>query len=402
MNRLITAAILLASHLCLCGSVSAQNFSADRLTMCQWVKRGQQETLHGRVQLPPGVDDNNRLSGVVITMMGSDGKFRRSVTDVDGTFEMTNVPSGVYAASACGNHVFAAFAMHVVDSTSTTNKTSTHLVEIPLADIDCLDVNDAVNRYLPDNFNRRDLALLQDAHWNFRSELFESVGYRVARSGDGMVGHLFVAGVHEDDVIPVGATNVFLYRDGKEFKRTVTGPGGRFAIDSLSPGFYSLLAIGRDGIGSIGFELVDQPRTMFGDKTDGAVGTRFITAVQQPNDGGKPLSNDLELRIAPMPEAAYVVEDVVTDEYSEPPLMNGETLAPLGAEVPAAGGLSQGGALPGGGAGGFGGGGGGSFGGDALGMGLGAAGVAALGAAVGDDNNGLPVTAPPPASPSIP
>ena len=225
---------------------------------------------------------------------------------------------------------------------------------------------------------------------------------RIAQTNGGLVGRLYLAGADAANLQGAAMSNVFIMKDGDQVDRALTDQTGAFVVDDLSPGLYSMLAIGPGGVGLIGFELTSE--------------TFEQTAARHQRDGEQLVSKleeasaELSMQLAPVPEAVESLDGMTDGAVEVAESLDGIPLALDSFEEPVfdacctplcGGGMLGGGSMGGGGGGGSigGGGGGGGLGGGGLG-GVGAlVGIAAL-AAVGSDDNAVFI--PRPASPVLP
>lgn len=367
----------------------------NELTVRQWVQQDADGSVQGQIVLPAEGGTVKAVENAVVVMVDNEGKVLRAQakTNAQGNFTFKNVQPGVYALSARADFVFACCAMHVVDAKTQSAQALPKLAEIAAANIDYTAVNRAIIRYLPPNvnsdvaFNTESLETITEA----RTENLET--FRVAQTAGGLEGKLYRAGVNKGHLGECMMTNVFIMKDGQEITRTVTDGAGQFRIDNLEPGAYSLMAVGPDGLGMVGFELVDESKVQTA-KVESANGERLIAQY-----GDCCCCQQVALQVAPCPQVNACVEECIISEevIIEEPCCE----VPL-AEAPVDTYVDPGfGYAPGYGGGGYyGGGGGGGYAGGGLG---GIAGLAGLGvaiAAVASDDDGVVVALPP--SPIVP
>lgn len=417
MTRLVALFLLAMSvpGLATATGEDANGAVLNHLTMNQWVGVSDSGGLSGRVFLPKAGSGSEAIPEVAVAILSRDGEVLRAKTDSKGQFEIPNVAAGVYALTARGDNVFAACAMHVVDNAEAKKHLFPETAQISMANIDYTVVNTALIRYLPPNLKKQEF-LYEDVNLSqLKNQVCGEDLFRVAQDGNGMKGRLHVAGAKEAGLNAASLTNVFLFKDTMEIDRALSDEQGRFAFETLDPGFYSILAIGSNGVGLIGFELVDMTAVEETASVIGSDGTQLVGLFGKHHGGG--CCQEFSMQVAPMPEVCSVVEEVV---ISEPCGCGGEVIVdqPCGCECGcgeviegeiidggivegevlmdgfgtplAGGGFAGSGGYGGFGGGGFsGGGGGGGFFGGGGGLG-GLAGIAGLAAilALDDDNGG--------------
>ena len=230
------------------------------LTENQWVQPTENGTLVGRVVLPAEGNTLRAVKDATVAIIGRDGVVRRGIakTDAEGRFAINDVKPGVYALTARADYVFACCAMHVLDSELSLEREFPREAEISAANIDYTTVNTAIIRYMPPKVKRTEFSL-DEAEFNLlAARVASSDRFRVAQVAGGLRGHLLRPGARGAELNGVGLTNVFIVKDGREVARTVTNENGEFSVPALAVGQYSLMAIGADGLGLMGFELVPE------------------------------------------------------------------------------------------------------------------------------------------------
>ncbi|MEM6688438.1 MAG: carboxypeptidase-like regulatory domain-containing protein [Planctomycetota bacterium] len=388
----------------------------DHLTINQWIQSDENGNVRGQLFLPAPNGQLQVVSSIDVGLLGANGKMIRSKSDERGRFTFSNVAEGVYAFSARGNGCFAACAMHVVESQSSGLSTS---AEIAMAAIDYTSIESAMTRYLPPSVEASKLADL--ANVDLGQLEGKVVGspeslFRVAQSKDGVRGRLHVAGSADGELPNASLTNVFLFQNSMEIDRDVTNEEGEFVFEDLEPGLYSLLAIGTEGIGLMGFELIDPSEEIVDADSTASIsnGEEQLVGLFGLFDGHKKRKckptdccEAVEMQIAPCAEACCVVESVcevpcVEEVIIEDPCCGEEIITEgiVTEEVIADGfyGDPLGTGFAGGYGGGYGGGGGGGYGGFG---GLGGLAALAVIPALTDDDNDA-VSAPVVSSPVVP
>lgn len=434
MKHLLTAIAVCGFVLFASGgaAVQAQSTSlqvTDQLTVPQWVNPETPGELKGRVVLPSTDGSTRPIANAVVVMTNAEGETIRCESDDAGRFLMKGVQPGVYALTARAKGAFACCAMHVVDREMASADVLPKQVEVSVAAIDYTLIKTSILRYLPPNSDNNSYAISDADLKGISGRVVGDNLFRVTQTDGGLKGRIHVAGARGNTLGNGGLLNVFLIHRGEVIDRVLSKQDGTFAFENLSPGEFSILAIGQAGLGMAGFELVDETkvtRVSSTTKADGALvsktGSTLVNAYNDPC-----CCAEFSMQVAPLPMVMECIDQVIIEE---PLVSDGEVAdAPMGGAVDQFGnpiggvdqfgnpiggsgfadpGLGMGGGAGFGGGGfagggGFGGGGGG-FGGGGFGGGLGGlaslAGIAAI-VAASDDNNNDPIIAPPlPSSPS--
>ena len=429
MSRLLHLLPLFCLGLILVPTASAQQ-SINHLTVNQWIHPAEEGTLVGKIVIPSSNGQVEAVKNASVAMLGRDGEVIRGLakTNDKGAFIMKDVKPGVYALTARADNVFACCAMHIIDDKTAAGHDFPSQAEVAAAKVDYTMVNTAMIRYLPPTYKNTNVTIDSAEFDSLSKRVCGQDVFRVAQTEGGMKGQLHPAGARGAHLENSHMTNVFIIKDGLEVGRAITNEQGYFTIETLEPGDYSLLAVGPDGLGLVGFELVDPTVAA---QASNALSDGNVTLVGQL---GGCCCNQFAMQVAPMPEVVNVVEDVVV---SEAPVESsccggcgeaidacgcGVPVDPCGCGTPIAGDgvvldefgvpVAGGGYVPGGGGGfmggggGFygGGGGGGGFigGGGGLGGLAGLAGVAGVIAATTSDDSNPNISLPLPISPASP
>ena len=328
--------------------------SAGTLTVNQWVQPTENGVLKGRVVLPMTNGTSKAVEGAVVTLIDNNGTAitSDSKTNTMGEFVISGVQPGVYAINARADNVFAACAMHVLDSDLVGEELFPAVAELAAADIDFTTIKMALIRYLPPG-SQRATAIAEANIGSIAGTVTGEQSFRVAQINGGMKGRLNAAGARGNQIQAAGMTNVFIMKNGNEVARTITDENGRFEVGQLAAGNYSLMAIGPNGLATIGFELVDESAFQQRNAAVTTNGKQFVFRLPD----GEACCEELTMQVAPV-----VDTQVLTDASFQ------ETVAPfVPAPIQAApaptysvpvssggavgGGASSGGALLGGGGG---------------------------------------------------
>ncbi|PAY20609.1 hypothetical protein CKO51_05160 [Rhodopirellula sp. SM50] len=386
----LTLALALTSLL-LTSSFARADGDGQHLVVQQWVAASPEGRIDAVIVAPDVPADTLQPGSVNVTLVSQDGAIYRAQPSAESNvqYSFVGVPAGVYTLVTRGPNLAACYAIHVVESQDVALDPRHPRLEIGVAPLRINKVRNAVIRYMPSTIPF--VADFRGADGpKAMSALHASGTLRVAQSAGGLRGRIYRAGSTQTQLIGAAETNVLLYQNRELISQAITGEDGTFSIDSLPPGAYSLIAIGPDGIGVVGFQLVEE--VLARRNSSGGDGSRLVT-LQEPT-----FQPQLELQLAPSGLESPAIDELIQDEVPQP-----ETLPPGEAGLPVEPGAMQG--PPGGsvaGGGGGGGGGGGSLGG--RGSLLPVLGFAAAGAAVAasssDDDDAF--AAPPVTSPITP
>jgi len=404
----------------------ADSGAVTPLTLSQWVCPNEPGVLVGRVVLPSTNGNAKAIGNAAIALRSYEGETIHGQTNKAGEFRIENVPSGVYSMTAKADNVFACCAMHVLDTEKVDGANFPKTVELAAASIDFSMVKTAIIRYVPPTSNQLASSLPNSQFDTLAKRVVNSEYFRVERVEGGMKGAILLAGTRGNDLAAADLINVFIVKNGEAVARSVTDVEGRFQVNNLPAGEYSLLAVGSAGVGLAGFELTETA-SVPGGQSLGKVGEideskQLVGLFGRHHQRGQ--CQSFQMQVAPCPEVIHCVEEVIVEEAVEDccggeQMIDGCGCGAEGAVVadgsivdPFAGGFGDplgaggygGGGYGGVGGGGYGGGGGGFGGGGAGGLGAlaGLAGIAGIIAATSDDddNNNRPIVVPPPASPS--
>ncbi|MGB7345043.1 MAG: hypothetical protein WBD20_12585 [Pirellulaceae bacterium] len=234
------------------------------LTINQWVQPIESGVLKGRIVTSAADGTSVAVAKASVAVVNKDGQVFKSaaLTDDKGEFIIKDVAPGVYALSARSGDFLAACAMHVLESTNDIESHFASEIEVSAASLEYATLREAIVRYLPSSTKPNDSAVTPVIKNELLGDLAAQVAtpesFRVAQVSGGMTGQIFSAGVQGAQLPAAEVTNVFVLKNGKEVARTVTNEHGEFQIERLEIGNYSLMAIGPQGLGVVGFELVDE------------------------------------------------------------------------------------------------------------------------------------------------
>ena len=377
--------VLALTSLFLTSSFVRADGDGQHLVVQQWVAAGPEGRIDAVIVAPDVPADTLQAGSVKVTLVSQDGAIYRAERSAESNvqYSFVGVPGGVYTLVTRGPNLAACYALHVVESQGEAFDPRHHRLEIGAAPMRINKVRNAVIRYMPStipfvaDFGGADGPKAMSA-------LHASGTLSVAQTAGGLRGRIYRAGSAQSQLAGAAETNVLLYQNRELIAQAITDEDGAFSIETLTPGSYSVIAIGPDGIGVVGFQLVEE---VLARRSPSSGDGRQLVALQA--SASQP---QLELQLAPSGLESPAIDELIQDETSQP-----ETLPPGEAGLPVEPGAMQG--PPGGSMAGGGGGGGGSIGGrgsllPVLGF---AAAGAAVAAASSDDDDAFatpPVTSP--------
>ena len=365
MKRLFSAFLLFLTGLYAADVADAQSTSSNPLTMNQWVHLTEDGSFNGRVLLTNADRRASTVGSTRVLIRDQDGATQLSQTDSYGRFKFAGLQPGIYSLIVRGEDAFASVAVHVLPRHGELDDGFPSFAEISAARIQNAQVKDAIATYMPPGLTKHAPSIESVNFERLARRFYGAELSQIARIDGGMKGKIFRAGAIGSDLPMASRTHVVLFQNGIEFARATTDDLGRFEIHQLPVGHYSLLAIGSDGIGSIGFVLVDPQQEQETARIINA-GVNAETLVMQYDSCG--CQNEFAMQVAPVPDVVEVCQDQIVQD---PCGCGGSIVTELDIDETASQGITGGGYA--GYSGGFGGGGGGGFGGGGLG-GLGALG----------------------------
>jgi hypothetical protein len=397
MMRFCAAALMLAS---VAPSINAQSSVAangNKLTMNQWVHLNSDGNLHGRIVLTTEKGLATALGAVHVAIRDRDGQTTQFQTGTDGKFKFDSLKPGVYSLVAQSPNAFAVVALHVLAADKGYGYGFPDFAEISMAKLATSTAQMAIARYMPPNLPKDEASIAGADFDKLAPIVYGTELSQIVQHGQGLKGKILCAGAEGTEIRAANRANVFLFQDGVEVVRTVTDKNGHFQLESLATGFYSLLAIGRDGIGSMGFVLVNEEQAK---ETVKRIENASSTETLVMQYGCCGVQDEFVMQLAPVPDAIEMVQAPLLDGCSVdtcgvpiPACGCAEVVETSAPATPASGGYTRSGV-----GGGGGGGGGGGFGGFGLG-GLGALGGVLAALANNGGGGGISVVIP---SPSVP
>lgn len=218
-------------------------------------------------------------AGLPVTLISVDGTATTSSTDADGVCEFPGLSPGLYTITASGPEGRLSYGLRAVpanpalariDSDSETRRvsisgTSAQLdfvltpgrdaeeIDRVVGDVEVAPV-EGIHGTLPEQ------ATLQTAYTasDDFSESFDRAPGALRLNADGSLnGQVTMYDPKTGDLTAVEDLNVKFITDGDVVASTAVNPDGSFVQWNLLPGIYSMIVAGKDGIGYMGIEVVD-------------------------------------------------------------------------------------------------------------------------------------------------
>ncbi len=304
------------------------------------------------------------------------GVGRAATVDAAGIARFQNVEPGVYGLVISGPQYFASVALYAVDKSEKPDLPESFSLPVIVVQSD-LEIRNLAS-YLPaGNLSNPEIDLPGFAAAPTRASDF----YRAELRPDGkLVGRVYLLADPNQQDIDRSGTKITILKAGRVVKEAITDGSGRFEIDGLTPGVYSVVTAGSQGYAAYAFEVAAPPRvTSRGRQTN----TMRLVAMQATD------AQPLGVLLIPPSALQAIGQQIDRDLNSRNPT-DAAPGAPGSGAAPG-GGAAGGGSTTGGGGAGGGGAGAGGGAGDILGL----AGLAALAAAAsGDSDGGIPTTSP--------
>ncbi|MDF1844867.1 MAG: carboxypeptidase-like regulatory domain-containing protein [Rubripirellula sp.] len=240
--------------------------SRDHLTVPQWVKPSVPGELQVRVVLPAPGGEVRVLKDAEVILIGSENTLLSAVTDGNGDACVKGVQPGVYSLIATTPAYAAVYAMHVLADDFPGGELCPDKAEIACGRVAFDTFASLVLPLMQYEYSLDKLAIDNDRVDRTMAHAIGRELYRVRKQGSGLLGYVYAATDHgravdvddsNDRLDPAERMKVFLFNDAGFVGREVTNEQGEFRFDDLPIGVYAVVTVGRDGIGTVGFELID-------------------------------------------------------------------------------------------------------------------------------------------------
>ena len=240
-----------------------------------WVMLDRNGQFSGSVR---GIDDAE-VVGMTIFLMNNGRLVKSAAVQDDGTFVFTNVQRGAYSFVGWGDKAFFAFGLNIINENADADPDTPRTVDC-LAFQNETTINTDWIRYFAPNIAYRVFGRYSseegeddpDHLYGFEGLTENSVPAVPATSVDGAAVTLdsrgrLVGRVHQMNSIngrPVDlrSTKVMLLKGDDVLGSTTTDNFGIFQFVGVRPGGYGLVAVGVDGVGSVGIEVAEDSDTV--------------------------------------------------------------------------------------------------------------------------------------------
>lgn len=240
-----------------------------------WVMLDRNGQFSGSVR---GIDDAE-VVGMTIFLMNNGRLVKSAAVQEDGTFVFTNVQRGAYSFVGWGDKAFFAFGLNIINENADADPDTPRTVDC-LAFQNETTINTDWIRYFAPNIAYRVFGRYSseegeddpDHLYGFEGLTENSVPAVPATSVDGAAVTLdsrgrLVGRVHQMNSIngrPVDlrSTKVMLLKGDDVLGSTTTDNFGIFQFVGVRPGGYGLVAVGVDGVGSVGIEVAEDSDTV--------------------------------------------------------------------------------------------------------------------------------------------
>lgn len=347
---------LLCPNACLIAQESLpapQIVNQDHLTVAQWVKPSVPGELQVRVLLPAPGGEVRLLSDAEVILIGPGNTLLGAVTDSNGDACIKGVQPGVYSLIAATPAFAGVYAMHVLADDQPGGELYPDKVEIACGRIAFEMFASLVLPLMQYEYSLDELAIENDRVPNVVTHARGNELYRVRREDSGMNGYIYAATDHGrvldtddlgDRLDPAERMKVFLFSNANFVGRAVTNELGGFRFNDLPAGVYTVITVGRDGIGMVGLDLFD-PETEQGDLHGEATGDPVYDSIVTPFVLGDGEIGDTAFAMQVVPVNPGLLSSLLRRCVCEP----AAPLAEIGVGGGGAGGGGAGGGVAGGG-----------------------------------------------------
>lgn len=252
-----------------------------------WITTNKDGNLDGRISaIVPNPTSTVPIEKLDVALLKNGKRIRDTATDYDGKFVLKNVEPGNYTLIAAGQNGFLAYGVNVLpklEEFDALNKNTnvdrqklrqafyvSHFnlpqdsVVVESLQIDAAAVppefntlERICNNYLPEaaeivTRTDKDDAKAIGKATNIRG------GFKHPLTADGSLeGRIQPISTGEGEEAKLSDMNIFLIRDDVELARVTVEENGKFKIENVMAGVYSLVAAGKDGFAALSLELVD-------------------------------------------------------------------------------------------------------------------------------------------------
>ncbi len=272
------------SLLTLLTATSLAEDAINKPTLSQWIKPAETGLFECQVLRPVGITNPTALQNALVELIASNGKRATGITDKNGIVKIPGISPGDYTLAVWGQDCVAWQAMHFVAQDDERYGNLPSLATIFPANISLTLFQKITDPYL---LASPDLAKLKSkitAEENPSRETESDLLPQVARHDGGMKGRLTNPFISQSDEVQIGTTTpaenhlVFLVDEKGKIRQTVTDEEGSFFIANLEAQLYSIVIVGRNGLGASSVQLVDSAATSTSMRT--ADGKYFVSIME--------------------------------------------------------------------------------------------------------------------------
>ena len=273
----------------LSSTISQDEEPVNETLRAHWTTTNEEGNLEGRIS---GIEPNQAVTFPIeklnVALLKDGEKVRNSITDVDGKFVLKDVEPGVYTLLASGRNGFLAYGVQVLPKLEDFNildndgearfkteksKWSYYVSYFNLPQdalvADELQIDAAAvppqfstlkrisQNYLPSALS---IAINGDDKDDKATEKAAKIkgGFKLALSETGSFqGRVQPIATEDGKLGKLSEMNVFLIQDDIEAARVAVQENGKFEIENVEPGVYSIVAAGKDGFAALSLELVN-------------------------------------------------------------------------------------------------------------------------------------------------
>jgi hypothetical protein len=315
-------------------SLDAQSY-LNGLYLKQWIRTDASRFSGRIIELSPVEAGSRGVAGHRVTLIREGQLFAETLSDEQGNYHFTGVPSGLYTLAAVSGKSVGVIALNVLEGEAGSHLGSQ--VDLPVSQ----EVPGSARRLLAGQFRPNVVSGVTYAPKDpIAPQRDFASSFSVIRDAEGRVeGN--VRSATNPSSRDYSDTQILITRDGQEVFQTRASEAGSFSLEGMQPGVYGIVAAGSHGIYSSSFLVSDYQRSI----SQTVEGERFVA---QTNQGCPALNCELGCH------SDYTVVETMVEDCTSLACQD-----PCGCPMPMGG--------FGGGYAGGGGGGGGGFGGGGLG-----------------------------------
>lgn len=268
------------------GWQGAGNIDGDRLSdtlRANWVMLDRNGQFSGSVR---GID-GAKVAGMTIFLMNNGRLVKTAAVQDDGTYVFTNVQRGAYSFVGWGDKAFFAFGLNVINQNADADSSTPTTVDCYAFQNEST-INTDWIRYFAPNISYRVYGRYSagegeddpDHLYGFEGLTNNAVMADAATSVQGtpvtldsrgrLVGRVHQMNSLNGRPVDLRSTKVMLLKGDSVIGSTTTDNFGIFQFTGVRAGGYGLVAVGVDGVGSIGIQVADNSNNVM--DAEGVVG----------------------------------------------------------------------------------------------------------------------------------